>query len=164
MRIARSIGIIFFAALLSGCAHYIVRPLKATFDLPQSAGKRDLDLTMTVNDQSKKATIKDIGGASWSINLQPIMQPFDFKGDANTLNFDNSIVADWANSGVKIAFDFSGNTNQPNIIYMTQLGAANTYTAKFDYHAPAGSDPSKNIDFSGTLTFTVEKQGGIPGM
>jgi hypothetical protein len=168
MSILRSIGFIFFLGLItitqSGCNSYVVRPLKATFDLPASAGKHDLNLTFTVNDQSKEATIKDIGGTAWSVNLQPILQPMTFKGDPGTLNFDASVAADWANSGVKISFNFAGNTGQQNIVYTTQLGAANTYTAKFEYHAPAGSDPAKAFDFSGSLQFTVEKQGGIPGM
>ena len=150
--------------LLVGCSSYVVRPLKATFDLPQSAGKRDLDLTFTVNEQSKKVTIKDIGGAAWSTDLQPLIDAFAFKDANGILNFDTSVAADWANSGVKISFNFTGNTGQQNIILLSQLGAANTYTAKFDYHAPAGSDATKAFDFSGQIQFTVEKQGGIPGM
>jgi hypothetical protein len=168
MSIVRSIGFVFFVGLLSmfqvGCSSYVVQPLKATFDLPATAGKHDLNLTFTVNDQSKQTTIKDIGGADWSVNLQPLLEPFTFKGDPGTLNFDTSVTADWANSGVKVSLNFAGNTGQQNIIYTTQLGAANTYTAKFEYHAPAGSDPTKAFDFSGTLQFTVQKQGGIPGM
>jgi hypothetical protein len=168
MNTVRSIGFTLFAGLLAilqaGCSHYIVRPLKATFDLPASAGKRDLDLTFTVNDQSKKAAIKDMGGTGWSIDLQPLIEPLDFKGDPGTLNFDTFVNADWANSGIKISFNFTGNTGQQNIIYTAQQAASNTYTAKFDYHAPPGSDPSKNIDFSGTIQFTVEKQSPIPGM
>ncbi len=168
MSISRLIGFIFFLGLLAftqvGCSSYVVQPLKATFDLPASAGKHDLNLTFTVNDQSKQATIKDIGGADWSVNLQPILTPMTFKGDPGTLNFDTSVAADWANSGVKISFNFAGNTGQQNVVYTSQLGAANTYTAKFEYHSPAGTDPAKAIDFSGSLQFTVEKQGGIPGM